>query len=157
MALPRRARSTVWGMIALMALGLSAPLQAEERSCAVSHVRDGDTVECRDGSVIRLQGIDTPELDQSHGQTAGRVLRERILGEHIRVETHGRGSYGRLIGTLHQDGTNLNAWLVRRGHAWAYDRYLPEDSRYPALERQARQAEKGLWSRPDPIPPWDWR
>lgn len=50
----------------------------------------------------------------------------------------------------------MNRWLVRRGHAWVYDRYA-DDPRLPALEREARRHRRGLWRRSDPIPPWRWR
>lgn len=125
-------------------------------TATVTHVRDGDTLECGE-RVVRLQGIDAPESDQPHGRAAGRALRRLVAGETVTVETHGRGDYGRIIGTVHYEGRDVNAWMVRQGHAWAYDDYLRPGSVLPSLERRAREADRGLWSRSDPVPPWQWR
>ena len=138
----------------LVVLLLTTPCHADFTG-RVTHVRDGDTIELGERAV-RLQGIDAPESDQPYGKRAGQALRERIGGRRVRVETHGRGSYGRVIGTVFLDGANVNAWLVRKGYAWVYDRYN-DDPRLPRLERQARQAQRGLWAGSDPVPPWQWR
>ena len=37
---------------------------------------------------------------------------------------------------------------------------LPEslrDTVLEALEKEARQARKGVWEDPQPVPPWEWR
>ena len=67
------------------------------------------------------------------------------------------GSYGRAVARLKAGGSDLGAMLIRRGHGWHYDRYAPGAAEYARLERQARNANRGLWSRSGPIPPWDWR
>ena len=136
-------------------LGITAAAHADFMA-RVTHVRDADTIECGQ-RVVRLQGIDAPELDQPHGRQATQALRARILGKRVTVETEGRGKYGRIIGVVVHDGHNLNAWLVRRGHAWAYDRYLGPGSPLPDLERAAQNAGRGLWAAADPVPPWQWR
>ena len=136
-------------------LGIVTVAQADF-SARVTHVRDGDTVECGE-RVVRLQGIDAPESDQPYGTEAGKALRLKVLGERITVKSQGRGNYGRIIGVLVHEGTNVNAWLVRQGHAWAYDRYLGPASRLPDLERRARRAGRGLWAAANPVPPWRWR
>ena len=60
------------------------------------------------------------------------------------------------------DGADVGVEQLRRGLAWVYTRYLdelPYDARrlYLQTEREARDARRGLWSDPDPVPPWDWR
>lgn len=35
--------------------------------------------------------------------------------------------------------------------------YAPGDRILETFEREARAARRGLWSQPNPIPPWDWR
>ena len=140
---------------AAWALLLPGSAQADIRG-QVTHVRDGDTIELSE-RVIRLSGIDAPESDQPNGRAAGHALRRLVLGEEVRVETEGRGSYGRITGVVHLNQKIVNAWLVRQGHAWAYERYLEPGSRLPALEREARESERGLWAGSDPVPPWQWR
>ena len=46
---------------------------------------------------------------------------------------------------------------MRDGLAWHSDRYAPNETELARLERQARNANRGLWSRNDPVPPWNWR
>lgn len=128
---------------------------AEEIIGQVTHVRDADTIELGDRTV-RLQGIDAPESDQPYGRKATRAMRRKVLDERVRVETHGRGNYGRIIGTVWLEGLNVNGWLVSRGYAWVYDKYN-EDPRLPELEEIAWEESRGLWSKQEPVPPWEWR
>ena len=144
------------GRTLILLAGLLGQPAHADFTATVTHVRDGDTVELGERAV-RLQGIDAPESDQPHGSAAGKALRRLVAGERVRVESHGRGDYDRIIGTIHHDGQDVNALMVREGHAWAYDEYLEPGSVLPALERRAREADRGLWARPDPVPPWQWR
>lgn len=54
------------------------------------------------------------------------------------------------------DGSNLNNELVQAGMAWWYRKYS-DDPTLKLLESEARKAKVGLWSRPDAIPPWEFR
>ncbi len=66
--------------------------------------------------------------------------------------------YGRTIGEVSPpDGRVLNRELVKAGFAWWYRRYAPEDVRLEQLENEAREAGRGLWADPNPVPPWAWR
>jgi micrococcal nuclease len=55
------------------------------------------------------------------------------------------------------DGKSLNREMVREGMAWWYRKYAPNDRELATLETEAKAAQRGLWSQPNPIPPWDWR
>jgi micrococcal nuclease len=54
------------------------------------------------------------------------------------------------------DGRILNHERVRAGLAWWYRKYAPESSTLAQLEA-ARDAKRGLWSQPNPVPPWEGR
>jgi Staphylococcal nuclease homologue len=47
--------------------------------------------------------------------------------------------------------------LVKDGWCWWYRKYAPGDTVLEGLEKDAREAKKGLWVNPAPIPPWVYR
>ena len=53
--------------------------------------------------------------------------------------------------------TLANEGLIREGLAWVFTRYCdrPICQGWKALEEEARKARRGLWSMPNPVPPWD--
>ncbi len=127
----------------------------------VVEVTDGDTFGVRrsiGGEVtIRLHGVDTPESSQPHGQAATRAARRFLKDETVRATVEDVGRYGRAVASLSVGGADLGAALIRRGYGWYYEQYAPEETEYARLERQARNAQRGLWSQASPIPPWEWR
>jgi endonuclease YncB( thermonuclease family) len=127
----------------------------------VVRVADGDTLSLLDSSnrqhKIRLHGIDTPEREQAHGKAAWDALAKLVDGRRVGVVVLGEDSYGRTDGTVYLGETNINLAMVAAGHAWWYRYYAPDNHLLEDAERQARKAKLGLWARPDPMPPWDWR
>ena len=55
------------------------------------------------------------------------------------------------------DGAILNRELVKAGMCWWYRKYPPNDIILAGLEKEAREAKRGLWVEPNPVPPWEWR
>src|SRR5262249_37981678 len=53
--------------------------------------------------------------------------------------------------------TNVNHELVKEDWCWWYRKYAPGDTVLEGLETKAREAKKGLWADPRPVPPWEWR
>ena len=43
------------------------------------------------------------------------------------------------------------------GRHWGYRKYMPGDTLLKELEHEAREARKGLWADPQPMPPWKCR
>lgn len=125
----------------------------------VTSVQDGDTITVRreDGQPqrVRLAGIDAPERAQPHGLEARQALATRVQGRHVMIRVRGRDRYGRWVGSIRTDGTDVGLWLVQGGWAWA-DRYT-RDRRLRTAEQQARIERRGLWVAPSPVPPWAHR
>lgn len=127
----------------------------------VTHVFDGDSmvVQLDSGPVtVRLDSIDTPEHDQPWGRQAAAALAGRVDGQRVALEVVTQDRYDRLVAVVFYGEQNVNAWLVERGDAWAYRRYLGDDE-YCVWEDAARAARRGLWSLPstDWRAPWEWR
>lgn len=134
----------------------------------VTRVVDGDTLHVRLDSgpeKVRLHGVDTPEARAPWGREATQALRDLVAGGRVElqpVEDDPRDRYDRLVAVVYADGIDVNAALVRQGHAWAYRRYLGQvdgDARLCDLEAEARAARRGLWSQPVErwVPPWIYR
>ena len=139
------------------------PAQSETAEIiGAASVIDGDTLEIR-GSRIRLHGIDAPESGQTcadaggqiHrcGQRAALALSDRIGRAPVRCEQRDTDRYGRAIAVCFRDGDDLNAWMVRQGHAVAYRRSSTDHVGEEALARGER---RGLWAGTFERP-WDWR
>ena len=127
----------------------------------VVSVLDGDTIEVlhnQHPERIRLSGIDCPEKGQPFGKRAKQAASDLALGKEVTVQTHGHDKYKRTIGeVILPDGMNLNQELVKQGWCWWYRKYAPADTVLEGLEKDAREARKGLWVDPQPVPPWEWR
>jgi endonuclease YncB( thermonuclease family) len=78
------------------------------------------------------------------------------------VDWHKRDQYGRLVGVVIAFGHDIGLEQGRAGLAWWYRAYAheqrPEDRQlYELAEQEVRGVRRGLWSEPDPVPPWEWR
>jgi len=83
------------------------------------------------------------------GQRAKHAAYDLAFGKDVTLLTHGLDKYGRtLADVLLSDGTNVNYMLVKDGWCWWYQKYAPGDTTLEGLEKDAREAKKGLWVDP---------
>lgn len=135
---------------------------AQEHIGRVVGVSDGDTITILDDRKqqikVRLAEIDTPESAQPYGSRAKQELSRLVFRKTVSVKVQDTDRYGRKVGRVYTNDTDVNAEMVRLGAAWVYRRYA-RDQRLYALEKQARQNRAGLWNLPEAqqIPPWEWR
>lgn len=152
--------------IALAALVLLAAEASSARSPdltgRVVAIADGDTLTLlnaqRRQTTIRLVEIDAPERGQPWGNRSKQILGGLVFDREVRVSVTGADRYGRTLGRVYVGPNDINAEMVRQGAAWAYRKYLADQSLL-RLEQQARGARRGLWSMPAEqiVAPWDWR
>ena len=126
----------------------------------VVSVLDGDTIDVlhnRQPERIRLNGIDCPEKGQAFGKKATQFTSTLIHGKEVTIRVLRKDRHGRTVAdVVLPDGTNVSRELLRAGLAWWYRQYS-KDVSLGALEQEARQAKRGLWADPNPIPPWEIR
>jgi micrococcal nuclease len=126
----------------------------------VTEILDGDTIKVSRNHrtvTIRLNGIDAPEKTQAYGHKSGEFVILQAFGKDVTVQTYGLDKYGRTIGDVYlPNGTLLNNELVKAGLAWWYCKYSADQS-LAQLEIEAREARRGLWQDPKPVPPWVFR
>jgi endonuclease YncB( thermonuclease family) len=145
----------------LLALIVAGSARGSDYSARVVGISDGDTITVlkdRTQVRIRLHGIDAPETGQDHGSRAKQFASELAFGKQVTIRVRTTDRYGRTVAdVILPDGRWLNREMVRAGMAWWYRRYAPADTELARLESEAKAARRGLWSQPNPVPPWSWR
>lgn len=115
-----------------------------------AYVTDGDGIRVAQQEV-RIAGLDAPEWDQKakhqdgywfkHGKRVKNALIQEIGGKRVHVSVESVDKFGRLVGTVTCNGRDIGEWLVREGHAVA-----AYSDRYKHVEREARDAQRGMWA-----------
>lgn len=128
----------------------------------VVSVSDGDTITVQIGGrneAVRMIGVDTPETHdprkpvQCFGKAASQFTKDAMQrAGQVRLEAstqdNDRDKYQRLLRYVYlPNGTLHNAALIQQGYGFAYT-VFPHDKleAFRALEREARQEQRGLWS-----------
>jgi endonuclease YncB( thermonuclease family) len=148
----------------VLILGIFITLLGLPRAAALEGpvvVTDGDSLEMN-GTRIRLFGIDAPEAGQSCakagvqydcGATATAALRRLTENQHVRCAAEGLDRYGRTLAVCRVGNVEVNAWMVRQGHALSFRRY---SEAYVPDENDARMKRRGIWQGSFDAP-WVWR
>jgi len=150
-------------MLGRLAAGLVAILTFSRRADSLTgpaKVIDGDTIVVA-GQMVRLHGIDAPELDQPfwwRGQqlvcnTPWPPLRpSRPVSSFAARWWSGIGTAA-FAKVFSPNGVDIGRRLVAAGWALAYRRY---SMGYVDAEDEARKAKRGMW-RGTLVKPWVWR
>jgi micrococcal nuclease len=152
-------RAVVKGLCGIALACLILPVWAASLSGEVIKVQDGDTVDVlvnRKPVRIRLAEIDAPEKKQPFGERSRQTLISLVYRKQVTVAVQNKDRYGRVVGTIYLQGSNINKEMVRKGMAWAYKDYL-KDLDYVTIQDQARAAKRGLWADKSPQAPWAYR
>lgn len=152
-----------WAIALLLAAPVCAAAQPPDTlRGVVLKVKDGDTftiaVNDSQTTTVRLVNVDAPESKQPHGPEATRFLDSLLTGKTVAVLWRTWDKYDRTLGVVMLDALDVNAELVKRGHAWVYredGRTDPTDSdaKILTLEAEARKKKIGLWAHPNPVNP----
>lgn len=131
---------------------------------------DGDTFTCVTAGtsslgetfVVRVAGVDAPEMGQARWRSARDRLRE-LAGPGTAVSCYKEDRYHRAVCRVRTaDGGDVVATLIQEGLAWhaveyAHEQTAEERGRYSAAERDAKAKHLGLWQESNPQPPWECR
>lgn len=131
----------------------------------VTKVHDGDSIHITPSGdkrvIVRLAGIDAPELAQAFGLESRNKLRSLILRRKAEARCHKTDRYKRQVCVVYRGNTDINLQMISSGLAWHYKQYEKEQTTeqrkaYSRAERKARRSKAGLWSA-DHIAPWEFR
>lgn len=106
---------------------------------------------------VRLAHIDAPELHQEHGKRSRDFLRFICpVGMKVQVQSSGKDRRGRMLGTVICNDINANVAMIMGGHAWASGQPVPA-AELEKIQKKAQSNHMGLWRRPNPIDPREFR
>jgi micrococcal nuclease len=114
---------------------------------------NGDTLLLDNGEYVNLIGVDTPETKR-FGKEAAKFTRRLAHGKRVRlafdqataVIGH-KDRYGRTLAYVFlEDGTLLNAEIIKQGYGFVLTRYpFVQMEEFRRLETEAREEQRGLW------------
>ena len=167
--------------IIMITMLLAAPALGQDQQCwdarggevcisVPDNVRviDGDTFEL-DGEVIRLWGIEAPEIDQpcnAPGQFGAIIdgdvsvmasfMLAATLVDGVSCEQVGSSLANTVVRCANSVGNDVAGVAVLSG--LAYDHPEHSGGRYAELRRRAQEDQVGVWAPGSTcIPPWEWR
>jgi endonuclease YncB( thermonuclease family) len=111
---------------------------------------------------IRLSGIDAPEKKQAFGNVSKKSLSDMVFNQVVDVDWHKEDRYGRKVGKVIINNTDVNLEQIKHGLAWFYKKYKEELTQsdriiYEQAEQEAIGNHIGLWLDANPVAPWDFR
>ena len=165
-----------WVLAAVVALGLSAQVEAREVKPdtvvegRIVGVSDGDTVTLLTDDLVqrrvRLRGIDAPEKAQAFGNRSKQALSALVFGRRVSVAYSKVDRYDRWVGRITvgtgDSAVDVSRAMIAQGMAWHYAFYgreQPVGERVGDAEAEqvARLERRGLWRDEAPVAPWEFR
>ena len=132
-----------------------------EYNCEVKRVVDGDTVDVvidlgfsiHYASRVRLYGIDTPESrtrnkdEKVRGIMSKEYLIDALSKGQVVIKTHRdkKGKFGRVLGEMYVEGTNINLTMIDESLAVKYEGQSKKDIEDEHLVNRQELITKGLF------------
>lgn len=124
----------------------------------ILEVIDGNTLKVStiedDTFIVKLKGVDAPELEQEHGQESLKYLKELVSTKNVLVEYSGKDRWGnRLVYITAKNGNSINEMMIKDGYGWV-DRFFINQASLMELQETAKSKNSGLWNEDEPMKPW---
>ncbi|MCF6361616.1 MAG: thermonuclease family protein [Cyclobacteriaceae bacterium] len=124
----------------------------------ILEVVDGNTLKVStiedDTFIVRLKGVDAPELGQEFGQESLNYLKKLVADKNILVEYSGKDRWGnRLVYVTTKNGKSINEMMIKEGFGWV-DRFFVSQENLMELQKVAQTKNSGLWVKDEPMAPW---
>ncbi len=118
----------------------------------VKRVIDGDTVELADGTMIRFDGVNAPEIGGPYSTKSAEFVKKLVENKKVTLEYDAYTSdrFGRILAYIIIDNKNLSIELVKQGLAKvniiADRRKLIYQDQLLKAQSEAQKKKLGVWS-----------
>jgi endonuclease YncB( thermonuclease family) len=131
----------IGGVVAILAAGMVLA----KTNYQVLRVIDGDTFETVSHQLIRINGIDAPELDACGGKEAKKLLEQLVLHNKVYLKVWYRDQYFRLVADAFTDKKDVGMEMILNGKAENSSQYGDNKARSKATQL-ARSQKLGIFS-----------
>jgi len=140
-------------MIIMLCLGLAIalPSTAQMKTFRVDRVIDGDTIVLKNGTHVRLIGIDAPEKSsqECYWKKSKKKLEHKVLDRRVQLkyDEDRYDRYGRKLAYVYVGDTFVNKYMLTKGFAemMIVDPNHAKESVFTAAQQVAQTNSRGLW------------
>jgi micrococcal nuclease len=111
----------------------------------VINVIDGDTIVINKGVLVRLHGIDAPDIENCGGQKAKQKLEELVMNKNVSIESISRIYQNRILSLVYINDTLVNEILLKQGHAELTGSTISEIEKLKKANQHARKKKIGIY------------
>ena len=133
------ASGVLWYLVSTTGIKFPVPAYRAMR------VIDGDTFETEERQLIRLTGIDAPELEYCNGPESKQALEKLILNQNLYIKIIYRDSSHRLISHVYNNDGMVSEQMVKTGMAY-YTGTSVQDPALGQAANSAREKKLGIFS-----------
>ncbi|MDZ7586552.1 MAG: thermonuclease family protein, partial [Patescibacteria group bacterium] len=108
-------------------------------------VIDGDTFETEERQLIRLAGIDAPEMENCDGPESKEALGKLVLNQNLYVKAIYRDKGNRLISHVYNNDGSVSEQMIKTGMAY-YSGNAVKDPALSQAGNSAREKKLGIFS-----------
>lgn len=123
-------------------------------------VSDGDSIWFKINGYrvrVKIDGVDCPELGQDFGKNAKEFTSALVYGKVIEVNIIGFDKSKTPFAYMLVDKGDVGLELLKAGLAWNLKGTKNDDPVYSIVENEVKANKIGLWSKSNPIAPWEFR
>lgn len=105
---------------------------------------------------VRLHAVDCPERKQAFGPEATAYTKAALEGKSFCIDIMDWDAHNYAFCLVTVGGRSLNADILSAGLGWYQNQHYGSEI-FNRAEETAKRLKKGLWSAPNPTPPWKFR
>ena len=112
---------------------------------------------------VLIRGVDTPKPGQDYYNEAREFFTKAVRGQTARVEICSRDELAREFADVfvlpRKEGDvkkDMGLELIKAGLGWYDGMEFDKAEEFRQAEQEARASKIGLWSKENPVPPWEF-
>lgn len=113
----------------------------------VINVIDGDTIVINSGVLVRLHGLNAPDLKYCGGKEAKQKLENLVLNKKVSLGQIAKGEHDRILALVYVNNILVNEVLLKNGHGELFGAQTKAKEKLQAANQYARKNKLGIYGK----------